>query len=445
MPAMAYANHSFSDVDDGRFFTEPVEWASENGITTGKSPTIFDPFGNVTRGESVTFLKRYHDNIIDPMQILGDLSCGDDQVAIDDGGWRCADPVLQRSLAGGFSRTIPTGPSDGRFSSIVVGANGNPLVSHWNAISLNLEVFACASHDCSAGGTTHTLVSGGRDTSMTFGTNGYPLISHVSNANNLELFACNATDCSTGGTNYTLTNSGFRSSTSIVIGANGNPLISHRHGADLALFSCDAADCSTGGTSRTLAANGSGTSITLASNGAPRIANHVNNDLYVYDCIFVDCSAGVNRPLLVTGYVGGTSSITLGTNGYPLISHYNIDNGDLELFACSASNCPGGTNHTLATDGSVGSGSAIILGADGNPLIAYRNSTNGDLDLFVCSAPDCSTGGIRRPLATEGDVGIEPAIALGTDGRPVISHYDDIPEDLAVATAYYEITGITFE
>jgi hypothetical protein len=61
VPATAFATHVFTDVDDARFYAEPVEWAAANGITTGTSPTTFDPDRPVTRGESVTFLKRYHD------------------------------------------------------------------------------------------------------------------------------------------------------------------------------------------------------------------------------------------------------------------------------------------------------------------------------------------------------------------------------------------------
>ena len=60
-PATALATHIFDDVEDGKFYADPVEWAFTNGITTGKSPTIFAPDDGVTRGESVTFLKRYDD------------------------------------------------------------------------------------------------------------------------------------------------------------------------------------------------------------------------------------------------------------------------------------------------------------------------------------------------------------------------------------------------
>lgn len=65
-PATALATHVFDDVDDDRFYADPVEWAASNGITTGTSPTTFEPDRGVTRGESVTFLKRYDDNIVQP-------------------------------------------------------------------------------------------------------------------------------------------------------------------------------------------------------------------------------------------------------------------------------------------------------------------------------------------------------------------------------------------
>ena len=76
VPATALATHVFSDVDDGRFFADPVEWASDNRITTGTNATTFEPDRGVTRGESFTFLKRYDDNITQPAldNLSGDVA-----------------------------------------------------------------------------------------------------------------------------------------------------------------------------------------------------------------------------------------------------------------------------------------------------------------------------------------------------------------------------------
>ena len=51
--------HSFVDVPDGEFYTEPVIWAVSNGITTGLDATHFAPGKSLTRQELVTFLYRF--------------------------------------------------------------------------------------------------------------------------------------------------------------------------------------------------------------------------------------------------------------------------------------------------------------------------------------------------------------------------------------------------
>ena len=50
---------SFTDVEPGSWYHAPVEWALENGITTGISETEFAPGRNVIREQFVTFLYRY--------------------------------------------------------------------------------------------------------------------------------------------------------------------------------------------------------------------------------------------------------------------------------------------------------------------------------------------------------------------------------------------------
>lgn len=65
---VALATDSFSDVPDGQFYTEAVAWAKANGMTTG-SPAgsdTFKPLDGVTRGENITFAKRYDDFVVQP-------------------------------------------------------------------------------------------------------------------------------------------------------------------------------------------------------------------------------------------------------------------------------------------------------------------------------------------------------------------------------------------
>jgi len=66
VPSVALATHTFSDVPDGTYYTGAVEWAADNGITTGTSATTFSPDDPVTRAQNVTFAHRYDQNIVQP-------------------------------------------------------------------------------------------------------------------------------------------------------------------------------------------------------------------------------------------------------------------------------------------------------------------------------------------------------------------------------------------
>ncbi|MDG1365859.1 MAG: S-layer homology domain-containing protein [Acidimicrobiales bacterium] len=71
---VAYAginDNPFVDVpdvgaSDEAFYSEPVEWLWDNGLTTGTSATTFEPMRSVTRGEYATFNYRYDQNIVQP-------------------------------------------------------------------------------------------------------------------------------------------------------------------------------------------------------------------------------------------------------------------------------------------------------------------------------------------------------------------------------------------
>ena len=53
------AGNSFTDVDSDAYYADAVEWAMDNGVTTGATGTTFAPNANCTRAQIVTFLYRY--------------------------------------------------------------------------------------------------------------------------------------------------------------------------------------------------------------------------------------------------------------------------------------------------------------------------------------------------------------------------------------------------
>ena len=55
-------SNPFVDVPSSSYYTEPVRWAYENGVTLGTTPTTFTPDQAVTRVQFAAFLSRY-DNL----------------------------------------------------------------------------------------------------------------------------------------------------------------------------------------------------------------------------------------------------------------------------------------------------------------------------------------------------------------------------------------------
>ncbi|MDW3220750.1 MAG: S-layer homology domain-containing protein [Acidimicrobiales bacterium] len=81
--ATALAGHPFGDVEDGKWYSEAVEWAYDNDITTGKTPTTFNGDDGVTRYEAVTFQQRYDENVAGPARdaLADDISDNADDIA----------------------------------------------------------------------------------------------------------------------------------------------------------------------------------------------------------------------------------------------------------------------------------------------------------------------------------------------------------------------------
>ena len=124
-----------------------------------------------------------------------------------------------------------------------------------------------------------------------------------------------------------------------------------------------------------------------------------------------------------TGNVGAHTSITIGTNGNPIISYHDYTYGDLKIAACNNPTCTTSTITTIDSAGNVGRDTSITIGTNGNPIISYWDSTNISLKVAACNNPTCTTSTITT-IDSAGEVGAYTSIAIGTNGNPIIS-YDD--------------------
>jgi len=66
-------------------------------------------------------------------------------------------------------------------------------------------------------------------------------------------------------------------------------------------------------------------------------------------------------------------------------------------------------------DGKVGYDTSITIGIDENPVISYRDLENEDLKIVHCLDPVCDSFANPITLDSQGMVGKNSSIALGTD------------------------------
>jgi predicted regulator of Ras-like GTPase activity (Roadblock/LC7/MglB family) len=100
------------------------------------------------------------------------------------------------------------------------------------------------------------------------------------------------------------------------------------------------------------------------------------------------------------------TSITVGTDGLPVISYLDNTNDDLKVAHCGNTSCSAGTTLTAVDSAdNVGFFSSITLGTDGLPVISYYDNTNGDLKVAHCGNTSCSAGNTLTTVDSAGDVG----------------------------------------
>ena len=77
-----------------------------------------------------------------------------------------------------------------------------------------------------------------------------------------------------------------------------------------------------------------------------------------------------------------------------------------------------------------GTYTALALDSTGKPVISYYDPISQDLKLVKCGNATCNTGNTVVTLDSIGDVGWQPSIRIDSSGRPVVSYYDYTNGDL---------------
>ena len=128
----------------------------------------------------------------------------------------------------------------------------------------------------------------------------------------------------------------------------------------------------------------------------------------------------------------GDASMALGTDGLPIISYTSgrqdgLDFVDEEIRVahCNDLECSSATITVIDSAGEVGTFSSIAIGADGFPIISYYDDTNENLKVAHCNNVACTSALAFTAVDDPGNVGRLSSMGIGGDGFPVISYYDE--------------------
>jgi len=244
-----------------------------------------------------------------------------------------------------------------------------------------------------------------------------------------------------------------RGPVSIAIGGNGFPVISYvgsggSFGYSSRLAICNDAACSGGDEtllqldSSSVDSMGRQNSIAVGDDGFPVISyyNETAKSLRVARCQDSICSTRSLASVEDTDSdVGQYNSIAIGIDGLPVISYYDATADALKVAKCNDVACTGGNETITLVDypllQDVGQYTSIAIGADGFPVISYFDNTRNCLKVAKCN--DAACAGADETLTTvdnpANEVGTHTSIAIGSDGFPVISYHDATAGSLKVA------------
>ena len=313
---------------------------------------------------------------------------GDDGILVT----RCDD-------AGCTSASTSVIDSDGnpRHAAIAIGADGLPVVSYTIRENTDdeLRVAHCSDPSCSDVTVTELDdVGSGIRSSIVIGADGLPIVSYQAPGNDLAVQSCANTTC-TSADKHVIDNVGAVGRDSvIVLGVDGMPIIAHANNDDDAILvtRCTERDCAVADTQQ-VATDGRRPKIRIGGDGLPVVSYRAASDTesYLLRCTSPDCS-GTDPEVEIADPAGHMPDLLIGTDGLPMLA-YGTSSTGLNVSYCHDASCE---SHTVieVEDREVSSSIAhdvtMTLGTNGHPVIAYIENVEDDLRITTCGSRTCT-------------------------------------------------------
>lgn len=356
---------------------------------------------------------------------------------------------------GHVNTTLHSTGTIGQYPSIIIGLDGLPIISYYDATDGDLEVFHCNDMSCSSG-TQRTIDSNGivgEYSSITIGRDGNPVISYYDRSNgDLKLAFCVEPTCSLGHSHTVVDATGDVGQwTSITTNEEGYAFISYYDATNgnLKVASCNALICHNGNSTIWTVDSGGDvgkySSVVRSPQGDAYISYYdaTNGNLKVARCLNMNCNSPtintVDGTDLFSGEeedVGLWTSITTLMDGYPVIAHAKADQANTTSWAllthCTNNTCSAATTRAISAMSGHGfqfQGFSVTVTPGGQALIAFVADALNRVYVGSCRDLTC-TDITASSSAVVGGSPRHTSITIGADGLPVFAYYDDNGGDL---------------
>jgi hypothetical protein len=289
------------------------------------------------------------------------------------------------------------------------------------------------------------VTSAGSDSSLAIGVDGLGIIAYHASPDGLSVFYCQNIICNVGKSFSLDASAGAGVSAELAIGTDGYPAVAYRAGAVLKFIKCGSYDCSSGnGSAFTFAGATASSDVTMAigSDGFPVIAYYdssaLTRGLWVVKCGNAGCTSGNSSLKVDSGAnIGLYATLAIGVDGVPVIAYRDGSiNLDLKIVKCGNAICDPANPNTIKTSvdsvGDVGLYPSLAIGADGLPIVAYRDTTNTRLKVYQCGNFNCTSGSASVVDGSAG-TGLYPVLMIGAGGLPIIAYNNDLGSVMRVA------------
>ena len=275
---------------------------------------------------------------------------------------------------------------------------------------------------------------------VTVGADGLPLIVHHDPGRSRSyLTRCDDVGCTTAKSNAVRTTQ-TRSGLSVVMSDTGLPIIASTSSADdsrLVISTCDTPSClsSTSTTVNSGSFSGIQPAMLIGADGLPIVAHLAGGDPAITHCENSTCSASTTTVIDLTD-ASDAPDIAIGPSGFPILTVSRPDS--LGLITCTDAACTATSALRTIAQASIGIATlglepALAIGASGTPVIAHRGLLDdGSTMLFVTICADTTCATATTSALANGGLGLD--LVIGVDRNPVITHIDPTTGTLHITT-----------